>query len=141
MDLNPYRFEADWSEFEFASHVVDTEASLVILNNAWLFGADAPQRSGRALDGTGDEPDRSTVRYWLARLEPLMKRMADDQEGETVVAICNRVGTEGEAKYAGSSLVMTFNHGRIRLWGPMGSKSPGLMVADTAAPITHEILI
>jgi protein N-terminal amidase len=137
MDLNPYQFKTDWSVYEFASHVVETKASLVILNNAWLFGPDAPQRSW----GECDEPDRSTVRYWLARLQPLMRRVDENNMGEVIVAICNRVGTEGEAVYAGSSLVMAFDDGEVKMWGPMGASAPGLMIVDTEGPTTHHILL
>lgn len=36
MDINPYKFEAPWNAFEFAVHVLEVRANLVILSMAWL---------------------------------------------------------------------------------------------------------
>lgn len=36
MDINPYKFEAPWDAFEFAFHVLEIKANLVIVSMAWL---------------------------------------------------------------------------------------------------------
>lgn len=41
MDINPYKFEAPWSAFEFAYHVLEVRANLVILSMAWVTREDA----------------------------------------------------------------------------------------------------
>ncbi|ODQ77612.1 hypothetical protein BABINDRAFT_54011 [Babjeviella inositovora NRRL Y-12698] len=38
MDLNPYKFEAPFNKFEFASHAFSTDSSLILCPMAWLSG-------------------------------------------------------------------------------------------------------
>lgn len=52
MDINPYKFEAPWHAFEFAFHVLEIRANLVILSMAWLTREDATTFSSKP-----DEPD------------------------------------------------------------------------------------
>ncbi|RYP78269.1 hypothetical protein DL771_000746 [Monosporascus sp. 5C6A] len=56
MDLNPYRFEAPWSAFEFAFHVLDIRANVVIMSMAWLTREDA-----REFSRMPKEPDMDTL--------------------------------------------------------------------------------
>lgn len=52
MDINPYRFEAPWHAFEFAFHVLEVRANLVIVSMAWLTREAAATFTSRP-----DEPD------------------------------------------------------------------------------------
>lgn len=52
MDINPYKFEAPWHAFEFAFHVLEIRANLVILSMAWLTREDATTFCSKP-----DEPD------------------------------------------------------------------------------------
>jgi len=36
MDLNPYKFEAPWTDYEFAIHAQNIGANVVVLSMAWL---------------------------------------------------------------------------------------------------------
>lgn len=54
---------------EFAHHVLDKEANLVILSMAWLTRETAGEFSRFP-----KQPDMETLSYWLARLEPLIRR-------------------------------------------------------------------
>ena len=66
MDINPYRFEADFDEYEFGRFQAAARPSLVLLSMAWLRSpnaAAAPDRGVGELHG-----------YWLTRLSPLLFR-------------------------------------------------------------------
>lgn len=52
MDINPYKFEAPWHAFEFAFHVLEVRANLVILSMAWLTREDSATFTSKP-----DEPD------------------------------------------------------------------------------------
>lgn len=82
MDINPYKFEAPWHAFEFAFHILEVEANLVILTMAWLTRED-----GRVFSQYPHEPDLETLEYWIQRLEPVIRNDSDD---EIIVVFCNR---------------------------------------------------
>ncbi|OWO99810.1 hypothetical protein B2J93_6865 [Marssonina coronariae] len=123
MDLNPYKFEAPWSAWEFAYHILHKSADLVIISMAWLTREDA-----RAFSRTPREPDMETLSYWLARLEPLIRAEGDD---EIIVVLANRCGTEGEAIYAGTSAVLGIQSGEVKVYGILGRGERELLVVDT----------
>ena len=122
MDINPYKFEAPFTKFEFANRVLDSQSQLVILSMAWLTHASREELV--ALDGA---PEMDTFNYWLQRLRPLFERKmqhAQDPDGQTVgsdadgskkviVVFANRAGeepaaddTKPPARYAGTSTVL-----------------------------------
>jgi len=123
MDLNPYKFEAPWSAWEFAHHVLHVEANLVTLSMAWLTRED-PRSFSRA----PSEPDMETLAYWLGRLEPLIRAEA---VGEIIVVFANRCGTEEEVVYAGTSAVIGINNGEVKVYGLLGRGEKELLVVDT----------
>ncbi|KAH7321650.1 carbon-nitrogen hydrolase [Rhexocercosporidium sp. MPI-PUGE-AT-0058] len=126
MDLNPYKFEAPWSAWEFAYHILHKQANLVIISMAWLTREDA-----RAFSRTPKEPDMETLSYWLARLEPLIRAEGD---GEIIVVLANRCGTEDEAVYAGTSAVLGIQGGEVKVYGILGRGERELLVVDTTRP-------
>ena len=123
MDLNPYKFEAPWSAWEFAYHILHKQANLVILSMAWLTREDP-----RAYSRLPKEPDMETLSYWLARLEPIIRA---ETEGEIIVVFANRTGTENEAVYAGTSAVLGIHGGEVKVYGILGRGERELLVVDT----------
>ncbi|PVH78587.1 carbon-nitrogen hydrolase [Cadophora sp. DSE1049] len=126
MDLNPYKFEAPWSAWEFAYHILHKEANLVIISMAWLTREDA-----RSFSRTPKEPDMETLSYWLARMEPLIRAESDD---EIIVVLANRCGTEDDAVYAGTSAVLGIQSGEVKVYGILGRGERELLVVDTTRP-------
>ncbi|KAF4780479.1 N-terminal amidase [Colletotrichum scovillei] len=107
MDLNPYRFESPWHEFEFAFHVAECESNLVIVSMAWMTRED-----GRMFSRMPNEPDMDTLTYWVTRLEPLIRTESHE---EIIVVFCNRTGIEDEVVYAGTSAVIGIQDGEKEL--------------------------
>ncbi|KAK9445062.1 hydrolase, carbon-nitrogen family protein [Metarhizium brunneum] len=127
MDLNPYKFEAPWDKFEFAQHVLDCGARLVVISMAWITNDDPRQFSRMP-----QEPDMNTLLYWVSRLEPIIR--AESTE-EVIVVFANRTGMEGEVTYAGTSAVIGIESGEVRVYGILGRGDKELLVVDTdAAP-------
>ena len=123
MDLNPYKFEAPWSAWEFAYHVLHKQSNLVVLSMAWLTREEA-----RPYSRAPKEPDMETLSYWLARLEPVIRAEA---EGEIIVVLANRCGTEDDAVYAGTSAVLGIEAGEVKVYGILGRGERELLVVDT----------
>ncbi|RMD43530.1 hypothetical protein DV735_g1603, partial [Chaetothyriales sp. CBS 134920] len=135
MDINPYRFEAAWSAYEFANHVRESRARVVVLSMAWL-----THISHEELVAEPDTPDMNTVSYWLARFQPLMGEATGPEE-EVIVVFANRCGEEGTAprvgdvRYAGSSCVLSIKKGRaVKIWDILGRAQEGVLLVDTAKP-------
>jgi protein N-terminal amidase len=141
MDLNPYRFEAEWTKFEFGTHALLARAKVVVLSMAWLTRLGAEQ-----MEDTVGEPDHDTLNYWIERLKPLFG--PGGAENETVVVCANRTGEEGtaprigEVRYAGSSCVMGMKKdGEIRLWNILGRAEEDLLMVDTAEPAVYSVTL
>lgn len=146
MDINPYKFEAPWTAYEFANHCREAKAALVVVSMAWLTRLSREEVIDEQVAGT---PDLHTVGYWVERFKPLQGPMGSDQE---VVVVCaNRTGEEGvdarlgEVRYAGSSCVMGLNKGRsgldgeVRIWDILGRAQEGLLIIDTTQPARYVI--
>ena len=131
MDINPYRFESPWSAYEFARSMLAGKARLVVLSMAWL-----TRLLPAELEIEPEKPDMETVAYWLERFFPLVEAMTQE---EVIVVFANRCGTEGSMTggvrvengdgnwgeelemgdrvcYAGSSCVMRFQSGNVRMF-------------------------
>jgi len=136
MDMNPYKFEAPWTSYEFANHALASGAELVVLSMAWL-----TRLSAFELQAQAKQPDLDTVSYWLERMRPLLG--PNGREEEVLVVFANRCGEEGESpvmgpvRYAGSSTVMGISRGdgrmdgHVRIWDILGRAEEGLLVVDT----------
>ena len=133
MDLNPWKFQAPWTDYEFASYALASQSEILILSMAWLTNL-----SSSAIAQEKNEPDMDTLNYWIERLRPLL--MA---EKEVLVACANRCGEEpgrnpvkpdGEygVRYAGSSWVGLIGKGEVKLWSIIGRMQESLLVVDTA---------
>ncbi|KAK1778990.1 carbon-nitrogen hydrolase [Copromyces sp. CBS 386.78] len=126
MDINPYKFEAPWHKFEFAFHVLEVRANLVILSMAWLTHEDPETFTPLA-----QEPDLATMTYWLQRFEPVIRGESDE---ELIVIFCNRCGMEDDVLYAGTSAVVGIKNGEVSVYGLLGRGSRELLVVNTDAP-------
>lgn len=132
MDINPYKFEAPFTDWEFANRVLDTKSQLVILSMAWL-----TLLSKDELDALADQPEMDTFNYWIQRFLPLIRRKmkhesAIDGDGsrKIVIVFANRTGEEpgtGDkppARYAGTSAVIAVTQRPRRRSGVGLSASP-----------------
>lgn len=144
MDINPYQFSAPWDKYEFANHVLDGGAKLIVMSMAWL--TSLPKEEMAVLPGS---PALETVTYWLQRFSPAIAATKAGGEDVTVV-FSNRIGVEknevseittktgqiiplGEdVCYAGSSCAMRFSGGNVSILDMMGKAQEGLLVLDTA---------
>lgn len=152
MDINPYKFTAPWTAYEFATHMLRHNCKLVILSMAWL-----TRLTPEDTEASANLPDMETVAYWLERFWPFQD--ARPQE-PIVVVFANRCGWEGgvhgvermehgetielgdRVAYAGSSCVMRFQGGSVKLWehfvgsnkgevGLLGKGEEAVLVVDT----------
>ena len=153
MDINPYKFTAPWTDYEFAHSMLSHRVKFVILSMAWL-----TRLLPEDIQYDPHQPDMDTVAYWLERFWPLVETRPRDP---IIVVFANRCGTEGtslyrrEAEngevlphgdqvcYAGSSCVMRFHNGGVKLWehhngphkgqvGLLGKGDEGILVVETA---------
>lgn len=157
MDINPYQFKTPYTDYEFASHVLQSGSRLVVLPTSWL-----TLMSKSELESTPSSPDMDTFNYWIQRFWPLIsgkgKFGSDENESrETVIVFSNRIGEElgveeghSTARYAGSSTIITIRrrgtdaHSTpsaekedlsgtdIFLWDILGRGEEGVCVADTS---------
>lgn len=136
MDINPCKFEAPWTAYEFANHCRTSKAKVIILSCAWL-----THLSALEIMEEPTKPDMNTLSYWIERFRPLTEQNGPEQE--VVVIIANRTGEEGtapkigEVKYAGSSTVMGLKksdpngESNVKIWDIMGRGQDGLLIVDT----------
>ncbi|KAL4916809.1 carbon-nitrogen hydrolase, partial [Aspergillus aurantiobrunneus] len=118
MDINPYRFEAPYTAYEFAHRVLDSKSQLVILSMAWL-----TLLSREELDTLAGQPELDTFNYWIQRFMPLLRKQmahsvnaddngtaADSAEKKIILVFANRAGEEdgtpSVARYAGTSTIV-----------------------------------
>lgn len=130
MDLNPYKFLAPFDKYEFAHHVLSSKADLVILPMAWRTSQPAESLIERA-----QVPDADTVAYWVQRLQPVIDQGGDCGREVTVV-INNRVGSEDDANYAGTSVVLGIRKGNVKVYGCLGRGTEDLLIVDVPGPIS-----
>jgi protein N-terminal amidase len=141
MDINPYKFEAPYTAYEFATRVLDSGSQLVIVSMAWL-----TLMSKEDIIALNGKPDMDTFSYWLNRFMPLLEKKVrhagdidrhTDSHGastdagtkRTVIIFANRAGeepaaddTKPPARYAGTSAVIAVTQ-RARLRSRSGSGS------------------
>ncbi|TEY66787.1 hypothetical protein BOTCAL_0132g00200 [Botryotinia calthae] len=123
MDLNPYKFETPWNTCEFACHVLQKKANLVIMSMAWLTRQDQLPYGLLAR-----EPDMDTISYWISRLKPIIEASRTE---EIIIVLANRCGTEGEATYAGTSTILGIKDGEVNVYGILGRGEGKLLIVDT----------
>ncbi|KAF3770663.1 carbon-nitrogen hydrolase [Cryphonectria parasitica EP155] len=132
-DINPYRLEAPWHAFEFAFHILEVRASLVIVTMAWITGDDCEH-----FTQFPGEPDMEALAYWAQRLEPVIR---DESRDEIVIVFCNRTGIEGDAVYSGTSAVIGIHQGEVNVYGLLGRGVKDLLVVDTDDPPLAKLIL
>ncbi|CDK30030.1 unnamed protein product [Kuraishia capsulata CBS 1993] len=145
MDLNPYKFEAPFEKFEFATHCKENDVSLVLCPMAWLH-SESPsitkqpgdwdiemQEVPQVVDTNGDirggsESSRSSIEYWWLRLSPLLAL----KDKLITIVICNRSGLEDDVLYCGTSCILQLDTSKrkIHLLGSLGWKDEGLLFRE-----------
>ncbi|KAJ5182867.1 Carbon-nitrogen hydrolase [Penicillium capsulatum] len=153
MDINPYKFQAPWTKWEFANQVLDTRSQLVILSMAWL-----THMSREELNELDGQPEMDTFNYWLQRFWPLLEKRMQHEGGDpdgpkqVVIVFSNRAGEEPAAdddkppvQYAGTSAVVAVTQRprlkgsqeelevKILCWDLLGAVEEGICFADTSA--------
>ena len=131
MDLNSYRFQSEWTAYEFSNAALSSRAEILLLSMAWLTSLPATEVKHRP-----EAPDMDTFSYWINRLMPLV-----ESETGVLVVCANRCGEEpgqnpcGQVeegvRYAGSSWVGRVGKGKVSVWGLMGRAEEGMLVVDT----------
>lgn len=120
---SPYKFEAPWHAYEFAFHILEARANLVVVSMAWLTNEDRSTFTPFPKD-----PDFCMLTYWVRRLEPIIRAESDD---EIIVVFCNRCGIEDDATYSGTSAVIGIKDGEVSVYGLLGRGVKELLVVDT----------
>ncbi|EPX71168.1 N-amidase Nta1 [Schizosaccharomyces octosporus yFS286] len=112
MDINPKDFTAPFEKFEYGNFIkdqimkecssIDSEkqrSPVIALSMAWLLC------DSNCL--AVPQPDLMNVKYWVARLSPLV-----DMEKDCTLLIANRWGEERDVTFAGSSCILRLGHGK-----------------------------
>lgn len=135
MDINPYKFEAPFTAWEFANRVLDSRSQLVVLSMAWL-----TLLSKEELDALADKPEMDTFNYWIQRFLPLIKRRmshgseidgnGNESSKKIIIVFANRTGEEPStgdkppARYAGTSAIIAVTQ-RAQVPAGVGQSGPG----------------
>ncbi|KAK7190025.1 carbon-nitrogen hydrolase [Paraphaeosphaeria sporulosa] len=138
MDINPHRFLAPWSDYEFASAALapvpplshsDSPTPqgtnpLIVVSMAWLSHLTASEIAAEPA-----APDVATVAYWVERFQPVVER-SKDVPGPWYVVLANRCGSEKSVCYAGSSTVIKVEDGGVSLFETCGRGEERVCVVD-----------
>ncbi|KAG0197897.1 Carbon-nitrogen hydrolase [Mortierella sp. GBA30] len=120
MDVNPYKFQAPFTDFEFSSFHLSQKSNLMLCSMAWNKGEKTKVERGHKpetskaesaetvdvnSDGDDDDDDNwedeedaeslqyETVQYWAVRMSPFY-RQEQKPLHETIMVIANRIGSE-----------------------------------------------
>ena len=130
MDINPYRFLAPWSDYEFANAALTMPSihsgpnPLICVSMAWLC-----HLSPAELREDPGVADVATVAYWVERFQPIVER-SREVGGSWYVILANRCGTEKGVCYAGSSTVMKIEGGAVSLFETCGKFEEKCLIVD-----------
>lgn len=129
MDINPWRFQAPWADYELAQATLAHRSSMLLFSSAWC-------------DRSPDDPEdycpppvdaAAMLQYWAARLQPLA-----EQPRTTHFVCCDRVGQEGSTTFCGCSCVMALGGGTAALRGALGVHGEGLLIRDIDADSDYD---
>lgn len=93
MDLNPYRFQTPFEDFEFANAMRKANVELLLLSMNWI-----AHESWNLKE--------ELLAYWKLRLYPLRGKSC-------IAAIANRTGTERDIRFAGCSCVIDLKRNTV----------------------------
>jgi protein N-terminal amidase len=117
MDINPYKFKADFRDYEFATFHLRENTEVILCSMSWLKS-----------EANGDEKDsiHSTIKYWAMRLLPLYYNAKEGRS--TIFVACNRIGIERGSEFAGGSCVLDITSDRITLLDSLKRNSDVMIV-------------
>ncbi|KAF1839089.1 carbon-nitrogen hydrolase [Decorospora gaudefroyi] len=124
MDINPYKFTAPWSAYEFASRAQAAQSPVICVSMAWLC-----HLTPLELAQDPSQPDVATVAYWVERFQPLVEARG---EKPVYVILANRCGMEKGVCYAGSSTVIKIEKGVVSLYETAGKSEEKCLIVDLA---------
>jgi protein N-terminal amidase len=127
MDLSPYQFKSPFEDFEFGSYQVQHHCDLVLCSMAWLLPADTRKDAETDPTDTPKDVEMDMMNYWALRLKPLIEKSG---ERPVTVLICNRIGTEKETVFGGTSCCLRFERGKAKLVGNLKCGEEGCLVVD-----------
>jgi protein N-terminal amidase len=125
MDINPYKFLAPWSSYEFATTALTASTPLICVSMAWLC-----HLSPEELVVDPGECDVATVAYWVERFQPIVEASKLREGEKWHVVLANRCGVEKGVCYAGSSTVMLIEGGDVSLYETCGKSEEKVLVVD-----------
>jgi protein N-terminal amidase len=121
MDINPYRFEAPFEAYEWATAAVNAQAEILCFSSAWCDRSplDPPSYIPPPVNA------EKTRAYWASRLLPLVV-------GHRCVHFiaADRIGKEGNTTFCGSSCVMRLGGGDVEVLAALGATEQGVLVAE-----------
>jgi protein N-terminal amidase len=129
MDINPYKFTAPWTSYEFANAALSNRTPLICVSMAWL-----AHLTPEELMVEPRQADFATVTYWVKRFQPLVEKEenGDEEEGSgpMYVVLANRCGVEKSVCYAGSTTVMKIENGEVSLYETLGKAEEKCLIVD-----------
>jgi protein N-terminal amidase len=148
MDINPYEFQAPWSDYELARFAVASKASLVLFSSAWCDRSpdDPPDYVPPPTDAG------QTLSYWASRLVPLARAHAAPPASSSGAParpqrahfVCaDRTGREGSTNFCGCSCVIALGgvdaeDGGVRpcatVLSALGVAEEGVLLVDVDVP-------
>lgn len=123
MDINPYKFTAPWTDYEFANQAINTQSPIVCVSMAWLCHL-TPEELQRG----PEEADFATVAYWVERFQPFVEKA---KEHPVILILANRCGMEKGVCYAGSSTVIKIDAAGVSLYDTLGKFEEKVLIVDT----------
>ncbi|KAI9480258.1 MAG: hypothetical protein EXX96DRAFT_594629 [Benjaminiella poitrasii] len=121
MDLNPYKFKANFYDYEFAKYHLEQNTEIILCSMAWLKNKEDIYNTNHKVS--------NTVKYWAARLLPLHRDVKYTKR-HTIFVGCNRTGLERGSEFAGLSCVMDISYENILILDNMKSDTIGVMVVE-----------
>lgn len=159
MDLNPYKFEAPFNEFEFSMLCRRHGSQLVLVPTAWLSpespsidesaSEDEKLKSAREWETklSSQSPEHANqlyemIDYWILRFFPFLRHpynLLPRLLNKTTVVICNRTGIETDTMYGGSSCILQFDQAKDGD-SSMGHTNPSVEVMASAGWASEQVL-
>lgn len=160
MDLNPYKFEAPFNDFEFSMSAYLNGSRLLVVPTAWLNEVSPDiqddllkeQKAERAKEiatqleentfENSAKPLGLLINYWIVRLFPFVAHPLNElpkQNKKVTTVICNRTGIEHETLYGGSSSIIQFDRSGADS-EQVDALNPSVSILASAGRATEEVI-
>eukprot|EP00854_Cymbomonas_tetramitiformis_P011459 gene11459-13543_t len=133
MDINPYEFEAPFTDFEFANFQKQEEVDVILFSSAWC--------NVNPEDSIVEPPPpdlTSTLNYWGTRLSPLIHHpvhfVCADRVGKESMEC---LGKEGETTFCGCSCIIDL--GAARVLGVLDTVVEAVLVQEIKAGVPQRL--